>query len=248
MDNSEVIEYLRANKILIYLEGLIGAGKSSLCRSFNRVLNKHQVKNAWYAESIEKSLRQLFYSDVPRYAFSFQSIVIRDRIHTNEDAIKILLDDANFAIIDRSRYGDCSFALMHYAAGNISPKELAVYHDLIKSDRLDKYDVEDIKEYVVYLDRSPCKAREHVIERGNPEEIEGCTEEYLTALDNSYYKVLSQETEDPLEQEVISTIHRSQVKGCIVIDYEEDLLLEDGYLTEDQVFTILKKIIEAIKK
>lgn len=251
-----VLDYINNNKIIIYLEGLISSGKSSLCKSINVVLNKYNIRNTNYPEPIDKSLLNLFYSNPQKYAFTFQSIVIRERIHVNEDAIKYLKNDNGLAIIDRSRFGDCSFGIMHYNTNNISLAEFEVYTNLIKSNRLDKYskrlgiDTKDqIKDFLVYLFCTPEKSRERVIKRGNLDEIENCTIEYLSNLEMNYEKVLGNDKCNHVEQVAIDEIYRNYNNNIIKINYNDDLTIkDDGLIEETQVFNILYQIITCIKK
>lgn len=251
----EALEYITNNKVIVYLEGLISGGKSSLCRSINRVLNKRKIRNTWYPEPIDGSLLDLFYSQPKKYAFSFQSIVIRDRIHVNEDAIFFLKDENGFVLIDRARFGDCAFGIMHYNNDNISNIEFVVYTNLIKSGRLDKYsqtlglDEGKIKDFVVYLACTPEKSRERVIKRGNLLEIQNCTIDYLSELEINYNKVLGDEKTDALEQAAIDEVYRNYNNNILTFDYNDDLNIDaEGYIEEKQVLLILCQIVDQIKR
>jgi deoxyadenosine/deoxycytidine kinase len=248
----EVINYLLDNKLLIKLEALIGGGKSTLCNSFNKWV-KSYITLECYPEPIKKMLLNLFYSDIKKYAFSFQSIVIRERVHVFEDAVTFL-HEGNLAVIDRSPYGDCAFGLMHYASGNISPVEFLVYVDLIKSDRdskvrefnSEKFDIK-IKKIVVYLACDPVIARERVINRDNEDEVDKCKLEYLIDLHTSYMKVFGFEIVNQEEELAISEV-RSDKEQIIFIDYNRDFPIDsDGCMTKEDTFKILYEIIREIK-
>lgn len=244
----KVIDCYRFNQVLFYLESLIGTGKSTFFKTALKLMNRNAIKTNCYPEPIDNSLLHLHYSDVKKYAFSFQSIVIRERVHINEDAFNDLLQgDADFIVLERSQFGDCGFALTHKKYGNISEKEFEVYTNLIRSNRLDRYRGSVKNEYLVFFRCSPEKARERIIIRGNKDEIENCTLEYLTDLDESYMKILSRKGGDELEQRAIDEVHRGYPNGMktIIIDYNEDLQIdEDGCIVESQFFQILWKITE----
>lgn len=248
MDKSKVIEYLRNNKIIIYLESLISAGKSTLCKSCDFHINNEGIKFRHYQEPINMKLLELFYSNIKKYAFPFQSIVIRERVHINNSAFEFLKDSGNLCIIDRSCFGDCAFALMHHSSGNISDKEFEVYGDLIKTPLGISKD-EKVKEYVVYLHSTPEKCRERVVKRGNFSEIENCNIEYLTGLEKNYNKVLYRKDTSQLEESVLNTIYEGigDIK-ILNIDYNEDLEIVDGKLSESNIWGILGKIIEQIEE
>ena len=250
MENTidEVIAYLMVNKLLIFLEGLISSGKSTLCKSIEYHLKRSGVNYKYYPEPINEKLLNLFYSDIKKHAFSFQSIIIRERVHVYEDAVKDLNNGCNYVKVDRSAVGDCAFALMHHKAGNIDDQQFEVYADLTKSTR--KINCAGIKKVIIFLNCTPKKARERVIIRGNPKEIKSCTLEYLQDLNHSYNRVLRKDTKDLSDDErkVIKQVYESIGTTNIVnIDYNEDFEVTNGYLSKDATFKILKQIIDAIK-
>jgi len=260
-NTSYVLEFLKNNTLLINWESLIGAGKSTLCKSIAKHLGKYGINNTWYPEPINKKLLELFYSDPKKYAFSFQTIVIRERVHVSIDAYKYLLFDGNYASIDRSRCGDLSFGITHYLNKNISGEEFKVYTDLLNSTTLNNYSTVNINECVVYLECSPNKAKDRITRRGNNDEIEKCSIEYLTDLDFNYRKVLSNlsgltkndqsggNKMSLLEQEAINELSKSNKNiNIIFIDYNQDLKIEsDETICEDETFKILYDIITKIK-
>ena len=248
MNKLAVLTYFQKNKLLILLEGLISGGKSSLCKSINFYLNKY-IKVRHYPEPINEKLLNLFYSDIKKHAFSFQSIVIRERVHVLSAAEDFLSkDEGDLSAVDRSEIGDCAFALMHYNSGNISDEQFEVYGDLTKPflDCVELNNIKKVKKCVVYLTCTPKKARERVIKRGNPKEMESCTEKYLEELEKSYMKVMGYGDINEKESLVIDqiffslNIHRDDI---IYINYEEDFEIIDGMLTENDTFNILRQII-----
>jgi len=230
----------------------------------------------WYPEPIPPSLLALFYSDIPKHAFSFQSIIIRERVHVDNQAIKFL-KDGNFSIVDRSPYGDCAFALMHYASGNISLQQLMVYKELINfgtnsggtkvttessRDRVqvtknsggtivttESKGTKEIKEIVVYLSCNPEKARERLSTRsGNSDESTNCDVEYLIKLDSSYMKVFGFEPASSIEKTVIQEVRPDDSVNIIIIDYDEDFPVDsDGCMDKNNTFEILHRIVSRIK-
>lgn len=252
MDNKvlEVIDFLSKNKLCIFLEGLISSGKSTLGRSCKKHLGKNGIIYNYYAEPINEKLLDLFYSNIRRHAFNFQSITIRERVHVRKGAINFLRAGGNVVVIDRSEIGDCAFALMHHKDENISDEEFEVYADLTKFKSVpDVYSGTDVKKVIVYLDCTAEKARERVITRGNEKEILSCTVEYLSSLKHSYEKVFkSRACSNKLEETVINQIYDSIGTDDITyLDYNSDFNLVDGELSEEDIFAILYKIIERLK-
>jgi deoxyadenosine/deoxycytidine kinase len=262
---SEVLNYLNKHKVLLYLEGLIGSGKSTLLKSIdkwlsdetNKVGGTGRIRFRWYSEPIKQKLLDLFYSDIPKYAFSFQSIVIRERVQVINEAKRNFNCDNFFQAIDRSRWGDCAFALMHRKSGNISPVEYEVYVDLISDEpkdhgepgnREDHGDREsEFVECLVYLKNTPKISRKRIVKRGNQKEIDGCTVEYLTELEESYMKVLEVSEASEIERLSIDKIKNNFDGNIIILDYNEELkVTEDGYITEEDTFNILHKIIKSL--
>lgn len=251
---ADLIEYFNKNAFLFNIEAIISAGKSTLIKSIKRICLKYTIKCNIYLENIPQVLLELFYSDTKKYAFSLQSIVIRDRIHIAENAIQHLQNaDGNLAFIDRSRYGDAAFALMHIESGNISSEEATVYSQLVKSDRLDEiytdsdsylYVDQPVGEYIVYLDRTPEKARELVIKRGDPTEIKNCTIEYLSSLEHYYEKILTRKGDTPIEENVLNEVWKYGKNVTVIhIEYNDDNQLDaDGYLSDEDVLKFLAKL------
>lgn len=249
MEHQYVLDFLRENPTLISFEALIGAGKSTLCTSIHRVVEKYNTKSTWYPEPIINDLLNLFYTDKKKYAFSFQSIIIRERVHVLLDAWNFVKTSGGFATIDRSRYGDFSFALMHLKNGNISPDEFAVYTKLV-GDTSGRYKHGDVNHHVVYLDCTPEKCRERIIKRGNQEEVDGCPLDYLRELEFNYLNVLKNKNLNELEIITLNEISKScPSQKIIFIDYNLDLNINsEGYIEESQVFKILYDIIKQIQK
>ena len=243
----EIIDFIGSNKICISLEGSISAGKSTLCKSLNKYLTKYGVKYKHYPEPINQKFLDLFYTDMDKYSFSFQSFIIRERINIAEDSFNDLQNnDVNFAVIDRSPIGDCAFSFMLYKDKKITPQEFDVYTDIIKPRK--NINKEGIKNIIIYLKCSTNKNRERIIKRGNKLEIDNCTESYLKQLDDSYLRILNNEGTSDEENKIINQVFESVgTRNVVFIDYEKDFEIKDDCLSEKDTFMVLKKIINKIK-
>jgi len=242
-----VLKYLNNNQLSLFLEGLISAGKSTLCKSIEYYLSKYGIVFNIYPEPINQKLLDLFYTDIKTHAFSFQSITIRERVHLFNDALTFLNENGKgLVMIDRSSLGDCAFALMHHKSGNISDQQFVVYADLTKPK--DNVKTKNVKKVIVNLECTPEKARERVIYRGKENEINSCTVEYLSDLKKSYHQVFTQNG-SIIECEVIKQIYDSMginLTNIINIDYNKDYQLVNGILSEGTTFEILYNIINTL--
>ena len=227
----------------------ISAGKSTLCRSIEHNIKKYNINYKHYPEPINQKLLELFYSNIDKYSFAFQCIIIRERVHLMEEAINYLYsENGNMTVIDRSAIGDCAFALMLRKDNKINNEEFEVYADLTKSlKQMVSPSVSSCKRVIVYLNCESNKARERVINRGNAQEIKSCTPEYLENLNNSYNKVLSWNDSTGEELLVIKQVYDSiGTMDVISIDYNRDFRVVNGILSESDTFMILKEIIDQL--
>ena len=102
-------------------EGIIGAGKSTFCRSLARV-------NGWrlLEEPVEgNKLLPLFYEDPKRWAFTLQIAMLHNRYRMQQ----VAAHDPSVCILDRSLPGDRVFARLHTRLGNMDPREWDTYED-----------------------------------------------------------------------------------------------------------------------
>ena len=239
-----VLDYFNNNPTKIYLEGLISGGKSTLCRSIDVPMTKNNIAYRYYKEPINEKLLKLFYSNIKKYAFDFQTITIRERVHVDNEATDFLLNGGKLAIIDRSCFGDAAFALMHHDANNINDEELDVYSDLIKNNKIKKC---EHKQFLLYLNCTPRKCRQRVITRGNSDEIEKCDINYLEKLDQYYDKVLEHKPSNQIEKIVLDILKEQYPNLKIIyIDYETDYEIKDGVLSEQDTLNILYQFIKLI--
>lgn len=109
---------------LIYVEGIIGAGKSTYAREVGERLN-YRV----FREPVDKKHLDRFYSDPGKYAFNYQVFILHKRIGIqNLAAAEALYSDRwDGAMVDRSLFGDAAFAELHAQEGNIEPLDLEAY-------------------------------------------------------------------------------------------------------------------------
>lgn len=118
--------------MIICLEGLIGAGKSTIGRSLVTVLESHGYEAKYYPEYVNQPLLNQYIENMNRYAYPFQVIMLHQRFACYREACHFIQgNDRKVAIIDRGFDGDYAFAYMQYQDGNISPAEWSVYQQIV---------------------------------------------------------------------------------------------------------------------
>ena len=179
----------------IYIEGNIGAGKSTVVNYLNNNLSKDKFDflvepvNQWlnYKDESGCNLLDNFYKDQNRWAYTFQMCSFMTRIHDIQAKNKMLLD--KHLIIERSIYSDKNcFADLCFDNGNINAMEKSIYNDWY--EWLMKEFIDDIKaDYLIYLKCPPeiCEAR--INKRKRPEES-GIPLEYLRQLHEKHEKLV----------------------------------------------------------
>lgn len=206
---------LRGN--IIILEGLIGVGKSTLGACLYQFLLNCGIESKWFNEPINDKLLKLYISDMNKYAFSFQTIVARERLNIYKEAVK--WSKKGFVVfIDRSLIGDMSFAIMQRNKGYISTKEFEVYLNLI-SDQVQE------PHCTLFLDCSPKVAWERMKERGQKEEVSGYSLAYFEDLNRAYSEAFN----------------RSEIKR-LSINWEEKQPIVNGQLTVKTCKNILYQL------
>lgn len=125
--------------LIISVEATIASGKSTLLSLVQKTLGKkvyvvQEPVAEWQAieGNADHNLLDLFYNNMSRWSYSFQSYVFLTRVRSVEKAIKTLeaegrLDDT-VILVERSYYSDKeTFARLGLESGNFSPVEWAMY-------------------------------------------------------------------------------------------------------------------------
>jgi hypothetical protein len=112
---------------LLWVEAIIGAGKTTFCREVGSRLHlrviEEPVKENPYLED--------FYKDEKRWAFPMQMFLLeRRKLMQQLAAIEATgIGGYKGAILDRSLSGDRVFAKMHMHKGNIHPRDWNTYEE-----------------------------------------------------------------------------------------------------------------------
>jgi deoxyadenosine/deoxycytidine kinase len=166
---------------MVWVEGLIGAGKTTLTKALAEKLDYREV-----LEPVnDNAYLDLFYTDQKRWAFSMQMDMLFRRWELHQLATFEVLTGRG-AILDRGIPGDMVFAQMHFEAGNIHKVEwetyLRMYRGLMSR-------VSFIPRILVYLDVDPEVALSRVTRRARNAEV-GMTLDYLQNLRQMYHRLL----------------------------------------------------------
>lgn len=168
---------------VITIEGLIGAGKSTLGRTLVAYLNGIGLKAKFYSEFVHQPLLKQYIGDMKKYGYGFQIIMVKERLRiykiASEAAKKGII-----AIVDRCMLGDIAFAKMLYDQEIIKEDEWKVYLSLIKREKIIEPSL------TVYLNCSAEEAYRRMVSRSNDAEVGGYTLEYFQRLEKSYEQII----------------------------------------------------------
>ncbi len=178
----------------ISIEGVIGAGKTSLARLLGEHLNAQVI----YERPEENPFLEDFYKDPQRFAFQTQLFFLLSRYRQQVE---------NFqqpSLFHKHTVSDYLFAKDRiFAHLNLEDRELVLY------DRVAKMLERDIPkpDLVVYLQSTPEHLLNNIKKRGRSYE-KNMSEDYIRALNEAYNKFFFHYNETPL-----------LVINCTVIDF-----------------------------
>jgi deoxyadenosine/deoxycytidine kinase len=170
---------------LIWVEGIIGCGKSTFAREIGKRLELRMIE-----EPVETNYYLgPFYKDPKRYAFGFQIFMLHQRYAMQQLAAYEATGIGGYkgAILDRSISGDRVFAKMHMQAGNIDELDYKTYemaYSVMCRTLLPPT-------LLVFLDVQPETAYRRMQKRDRPEE-KGVQLEYLIQLRSGYQDLLNE--------------------------------------------------------
>lgn len=162
--------------IIINIDGLIGAGKSTLIKRLKVLF----PKEIFIEETVDDILPLLknYYDNPKKYAYEFQLTMLCRKYDLYLNAIEHNRS-AKFIFFDRSPMHDKVFCRYHVEQNNITKEEYGEYLIL-----LNKFiaDMERHNMYNIYIDTDidTCLYRIRLRNRGN--ESSGITKEYMLKL------------------------------------------------------------------
>ena len=165
----------------IYVEGLIGAGKSTLCKIFHLTFQLIAINARVYLEHKNKEYLELFKSDMGAHALGFQMYMITQRILSSSLAVSENLRDRSIQVFDRSLFGDRAFEQMHAKSGNITPEGDKAY--LVVLEQASK--TIPPPDYLLKLEVNPDVAHERTEKRDDVDRG-AYDRQYYLDLDEAY--------------------------------------------------------------
>lgn len=173
--------------IIIVLEGIVCAGKSTAGSSLSDYLNRIGIRAKYFPEYTNDFLLSLFLKDMKTNAFAFQMFMLSKRIDVYKEAERFA-KKGYVVIMDRSLVGDKTFCSLQKDCGNISEEQWDSYVNTARKEAVLTPSI------IVYIECDSKKALGRVGTRGNSSEIKGYNVEYFENLSLAYEESLSNTT------------------------------------------------------
>lgn len=211
----------------IVVDGIIGAGKTTVAKMVSEHLDIpmfEELKNDDLANTIEHRMLDKFYADQSRWSAIIQVMFLNERFRD----LKTIENSKQFAILDRSIYGDEIFAKTINKRGNMTDDELTIYQELLHNM------LEHINppKLLIYLDVSIDTAMERIRKRHRGTEADMIPEDYMIDLRETYEEWYGEFNLCPK----------------IRIDLNESAVDEQGELIPRVQEKILKAVVQAYEK
>lgn len=177
-------------KVLLWVEGTIGSGKSTFSREIAKRLGLRLIEEpVGDGEGQENPYLAKFYQDPKKYAFGMQMFLLHKRYAMQQLASFEATGVGGFngAILDRSLSGDRVFAKIHRDDGNIDPLDFETYemaYEIMARTLLPPT-------LLIFLDVQPETAYERMRKRDRKAES-GVPLDYLVKLRDGYQGLLQE--------------------------------------------------------
>lgn len=189
-------------KFIVFLEGNISAGKSTIIDSlrelhYDAVPEGMEKLKSIHVDGDGKNILQLFYDDMKSYGYKMQIAVLDARIKNVLKALKKLEanDNNGICFVERSPITDSqTFALNLLEQGHFSEIEWSIYDELVTTlcaATMDRN--EDIQTRHIYVRTDPQICHARMTRRDTPEE-KRVPLEYLQKIHEYHENWLNSET------------------------------------------------------
>jgi deoxyadenosine/deoxycytidine kinase len=219
---------IRKEKVII-VEGIIGAGKSSITRELGVALDKNTLVllEPDEKDSLNPYLSR-FYEDPERWALTMQVHLLQTRYRMHLQAQWHAMNGYGYAILDRSYFGDTAFARLQLQNETMSQDEFntykSIYHAMTASVLLPNVCIRLLVSPKISLKR--INKRKQIQTGRRCESV--ITLDYLQALDHEI-------------QHMIDVLAK---QGVTIIDVPWD---EDRSSEESRSFAV-KALVERIRQ
>ena len=162
----------------IVIDGSIGAGKSTLLKNLKNKLNSNYHIHEENVKSwMEEGWLHKYYSNIPRYAASFQTRVLLSHI---EQRNNIITGENIVNIFERSAITTVNvFSKMLVEDGVLDKLEMDIHKQLLDMFNYEKPDL------LIYIDTSPELSYERLLKRSRDGELD-ITLDYMIKLNSIY--------------------------------------------------------------
>ena len=189
--------------MIIYLEGNIGSGKSTLINFLQEYISKHKIDADVILEPVDeweqtqdsqgKNILQHYYQDAKKYGFPFQINALLSRVKKITETIQNSKKTVHF--VERSIFTDKNvFLETNYQNGNITEIEYVIYQQWFQWI-VDNYRLQP--DGIAFLNTNTSVCYERIKERSRCGE-EAIPLEYLNILDSFHRKWLDNESSIPI--------------------------------------------------
>jgi len=185
--------------VLISVEGIIGAGKATLCESLADELRRLGLVVVVVREPVDQwkkgGLLKDFYNDIPKFAFEFQITAFTTRVNSICHAWDQHGSNVDVYLMERSIYSDTLFVQTLQEDKLMTDRQVRTYFQIWKRYVQDKHLPRPITGFI-FLDADPNTAQERVKARNVKEEQNKVSLEYQTRLRNHHiYRLLGTKTQ-----------------------------------------------------
>lgn len=162
----------------IVIDGSIGAGKSTLLKNLkNKLDSNYHIHEENVKSWMEEGWLHKYYSNIPRYAASFQTRVLLSHIEQRNNIIK---NDNIVNIFERSAITTVNvFSKMLVEDGVLDKLEMDIHRQLLEMFNYEKPDL------LIYIDTSPELSYERLLKRSREGELD-ISLDYLRKLNEIY--------------------------------------------------------------
>lgn len=204
------------------IEGPIGVGKTSLCKSIESALSG-LIPIKFYTEPFNQTMLEQFLQDPPRYAYAFQLYMLTRRQTIFTRAI-FEAKMGYFCIIDRSLIGDYVFATLQKNLNNITNQDFDVY--VQEYNKFTEYQPDSM----IYLS-APIETQLNRIEIRHRNCEDKYDIDYIKQLNDVYLKTLQEHFDAPNKK-----VH--------IIDWSTHVPIQNDILESNTTTKVIKTILD----